>query len=92
MLSEGARSPYAPLLAALGALFAGALVAVTLESMALGLRERLVRNRHRLHLADGAGGAALVACLALGVVWVVRRRSPCMRPAPPTCAATCSAR
>jgi hypothetical protein len=71
VLSEGARSPYAPLLAALGALFAGAMVAVTLESMALGLRERLVRNRHRLHLADGAGGAALVACLALGLVWVV---------------------
>jgi S1-C subfamily serine protease len=71
VLSEGSRSPYAPLLAALGALFAGAIVAVTLESVALGLRERLVRNRHRLHLADGAGGAALVACLALGIVWVL---------------------
>jgi S1-C subfamily serine protease len=70
VLSEGAESPYAPLLAALGALIAGALVAVTLESMALGLRARLIRNRHRLHLADGAGGAALVACVALGVVWV----------------------
>ena len=70
MLSEGADSPYAPLLAALGALVAGALVAVTLESMALGLRARLIRNRHHLHLADGAGGAALVACVALGVVWV----------------------
>src|SRR5829696_702663 len=71
VLAEGARSPYAPLLAALGALFGGAMVAVTLESMALGMRERLIRNRHRLHLADGAGGAALVACLALGLVWVV---------------------
>jgi Trypsin-like peptidase domain/Colicin V production protein len=70
VLSEGAESPYAPLLAALGALTAGALVAVTLESMALGLRARLIRNRHHLHLADGAGGAALVACVALGVVWV----------------------
>ena len=70
VLSEGADSPYAPLLAALGALIAGALVAVALESMALGLRARLIRNRHHLHLADGAGGAALVACLALGVVWV----------------------
>jgi len=70
VLSEGAKSPYAPLLAALGALIAGALVAVTLETMALGLRERLIRNRHHLHLADGAGGAALVACVALGVVWV----------------------
>jgi len=70
VLSEGADSPYAPLLAALGALVAGGLVAVTLESMALGLRARVIRNRHHLHLADGAGGAALVACVALGVVWV----------------------
>ena len=70
MLSDGAESPYAPLLAALGALIVGALVAVALESMALGLRAKVIRNRHRLHLADGAGGAALVACVALGVVWV----------------------
>jgi S1-C subfamily serine protease len=69
VLSGGSESPYAPLFAAVGALLAGALVAVTLETMALGLRERLIRNRH-LHRADGAGGAALVACVALGVVWV----------------------
>jgi S1-C subfamily serine protease len=70
VLNQGTRSPYAPLLAALGALIGGAMVAVTLESFALGLRERVVRNRRRLNLADGAGGAALVACVALGVVWV----------------------
>ena len=70
VLSQGTESPYAPLLAALGALIVGALVAVTLESMALGLRAKVIRGRHRLHLADGAGGAALVACVALGVVWV----------------------
>ena len=69
VLSEGTRSPYAPLFAAMGALLAGATVAVALESMALGLRSKLIRNRH-LHLADGAGGAALVACVALGVAWV----------------------
>jgi S1-C subfamily serine protease len=69
VLSDGADSPYAPLLAAIGALLGGALTAVTLESMALGLREKLIRGR-RLHLADGAGGAALVACLALGIAWV----------------------
>ena len=67
--SEGSESPYAPLCAALGALLAGALVAVTLESLALGLRARLIR-RQVLHLADGAGGAALIAAVALGVVWV----------------------
>ncbi len=69
ILSQGSKSPYAPLLAALGALILGALVAVALESMALGLRAKVIRG-HRLHLADGAGGAALVACVALGVVWV----------------------
>jgi trypsin-like peptidase/colicin V production protein len=70
VLSQGAESPYAPLCAALGALVGGALVAVTLESMALGLRSRLIRGTGVLHLADGAGGAALVASVALGVVWV----------------------
>jgi S1-C subfamily serine protease len=69
LLSEGADSPYAPLFAALGALLAGALVAVTLESLALGLRERVIRGRV-LHLADGAGGAALIAAVALGLIWV----------------------
>lgn len=70
ILSEGSESPYAPLCAALGALLVGALVAVTLESLALGLRSRLIRGEGFLHLADGAGGAALVASVALGIVWV----------------------
>ena len=69
LLAEGSKSPYAPLFAALGALSVGALAAVTLESLALGLRSRLVRGR-ALHLADGAGGAALVSAVALGLVWV----------------------
>ncbi|HKB51354.1 MAG TPA: MarP family serine protease [Solirubrobacterales bacterium] len=69
LLSEGPSSPYAPLFAALGALLAGALVAVTVESLALELRERLVRG-HVLRLADGTGGAALIAAVALGLIWV----------------------
>lgn len=69
LLAEGSESPYAPLFAALGALLVGALVAITLESLALGLRAKLVRGR-ALHLADGAGGAALVAAVALGLIWV----------------------
>jgi S1-C subfamily serine protease len=68
-LAKGAESPYAPLCAALGALIAGALIAVAVESFALGLRARLVR-RPVLHLADGAGGAALIASVALGLAWV----------------------
>ena len=70
VLNQGAESPYAPLCAALGALVIGAMVAVTLESLALGLRARLIRGEGFLHLADGAGGAALVAAVALGLVWV----------------------
>lgn len=69
LLNEGSASPYAPLCAALGALLVGAAMAVTLESLALGLRTRLIRGRS-LRLADGAGGAALVASVALGLVWV----------------------
>jgi S1-C subfamily serine protease len=69
LLAQGSESPYAPLCAALGALLAGALAAVAVESFALGLRERIVRRR-ALHLADGAGGAALIASVALGLAWV----------------------
>jgi S1-C subfamily serine protease len=70
VLNQGSASPYAPLCAALGALVGGALVAVTLEGLALGLRTRLIRGKGALHLADGAGGAALIASVALGLVWV----------------------
>lgn len=69
LLTEGSKSPYAPLFAALGALLVGTLVAVTLESLALGMRARLIRGRG-LRFADGAGGAALVAAVALGLAWV----------------------
>lgn len=69
LLGEGSRSPYTPLFAALGALLVGALVAVTVESLALGLRSRVIRGR-ALHFADGAGGAALIAAVALGLIWV----------------------
>ena len=70
VLNQGSESPYAPLCAALGALLVGAATAVTLESLALGLRTRFIRGRRGLRLADGAGGAALVASVALGLVWV----------------------
>lgn len=69
LLTKGADSPYAPLCGALGALLAGALAAVALESFALGLRERLLR-RPFMRTADGAGGAALIASVALGLAWV----------------------
>jgi S1-C subfamily serine protease len=70
VLSQGSDSPYAPLFAALGALLLGAAAAVTVESFALGLRARVLARRRFLHLADGAGGAALIAAVALGLAWV----------------------
>jgi S1-C subfamily serine protease len=69
VLAKGSESPYAPLCAALGALLGGALIAVAVESFALGLRAKLIR-RPVLHLADGAGGAALISAVALGLAWV----------------------
>lgn len=69
LLNGGSKSPYAPLFAALGALLVGALAAVTVESLALGMRARLIRGR-LLHLLDGVGGAGLVAAVALGMAWV----------------------
>jgi S1-C subfamily serine protease len=69
LLAEGSESPYAPLFAALGALLVGALVAVTLEGLALGVRARLIRGRV-VSMADGAAGAVLVAAVALGLAWV----------------------
>ncbi len=70
VLSQGSDSPYAPLFAALGALLAGAVTAVAVESFALGLRARVLARRRLLHRADGAGGAALIATVALGLAWV----------------------
>jgi S1-C subfamily serine protease len=69
LLTQGAESPYTPLCAALGALLIGALSAVAVESFALGLRSKVIRRR-LLHKVDGAGGAALIAAVALGLAWV----------------------
>lgn len=70
VLSGGAESPYAPLVAALMALLVGASAAVAFEGVALGLRGRLVSGRPRLQLLDGASGAVLIAAVALGMAWV----------------------
>ena len=91
LLTKGSHSPYAPLCAALGALLVGALMAVTVESFALGLREKLVR-RPVLQRADGAGGAALIASVALGLAWVFGAVAPARARRPRSCAPTSSSR
>jgi hypothetical protein len=67
LLSDGSHSPYAPLVALLVALMLGAVFASVLEVAGFHLRERLPQE---LGVADGVGGAFLVACLGLFLVWI----------------------
>jgi trypsin-like peptidase/colicin V production protein len=68
LLAEGSSSPYAPLAALIGALAFGAVLAAGLELLGFRLRHRL--GSRRLGVLDGVGGAALVGCLGLGLVWI----------------------
>lgn len=68
LLEEGARSPFAPLFALVGALLVGGLLATTLEVAGYHVRQRI---GERLGVVDGVGGAGLIACLALVLVWIV---------------------
>jgi hypothetical protein len=67
LLSEGAESPYAPLVALVGSLMLGGVLASILEVLGFRLRGRLP---NRLGVLDGLGGGALVACIGLGLVWI----------------------
>src|SRR4051794_36312171 len=67
LLSEGSRSPYAPLFALLGAILLGGILAMGLESLGFKLRGLLVGP---LGIIDSAGGAILLAAVGLGVAWL----------------------
>ena len=67
LLSEGSRSPYAPLFALMGALLIGGILAAALEVLGFRLRGRLGQG---LGALDGLGGAVLVAAIGLGLVWL----------------------
>lgn len=67
LLAEGAESPYAPLVALVGALMVGGILASGFELLGFHLRHRL---GDRLGVLDGIGGGVLVACLGLGLVWL----------------------
>ncbi len=67
LLSEGSRSPYAPLFALMGALLVGGVLAAALEVLGFRLRGRLGQG---LGALDGVGGALLVGAIGLGLVWL----------------------
>jgi S1-C subfamily serine protease len=69
ILNQGSRSQYAPLLGLGGALLVGAVFANVLEL--LGSRARLSERMSVLRWVDGLMGAALTACVALGIAWIV---------------------
>jgi S1-C subfamily serine protease len=69
LLSEGSRSPYAPVFALGGAVLVGGLLALGLETVGRALRAGLVLPG--LGVLDGVLGAVLSACVGLGMAWVL---------------------
>jgi S1-C subfamily serine protease len=69
LLPSGSDSPYAPVFGLGGALVAGAILATGLESLGFGLR-RLLPSGRVFGAVDGLLGAALTACVALGIAWI----------------------
>jgi S1-C subfamily serine protease len=69
ILPSGSRSPYAPLFGLLGALVAGGVLASGFEG--LGVHARAALRLPGLRTVDGLLGAALTACVGLGIAWIV---------------------
>jgi S1-C subfamily serine protease len=69
LLDEGATSPYAPLVAVLTGVVAGAFLAVALGGVGRAVRRRILGSA--IGVVDGIGGALLLAALALLIAWSV---------------------
>jgi S1-C subfamily serine protease len=69
LLSGGSHSQYAPLFGLVGALLAGGVFASGLEGV--GVRARAAMRLPGLRKIDGVLGAALTACVGLGIAWIV---------------------
>lgn len=69
LLPSGSHSEYAPLFGLLGALLVGGVLASGFEG--LGIRFRRVLRFPGLRTLDGLLGAALTACVGLGIAWIV---------------------
>ena len=70
LLSDGSRSPYAPLFGLLGAVIAGGLLAAGFEGVGSRLR-RAIGAVPGVTAVDGLLGAAFSACVGLGIVWLL---------------------
>ena len=68
LLSEGSRSPYAPVFALGGAVLVGGLLAVGLETVGRALRSALVLPG--LGVLDGLLGAVLAGLVGLALAWI----------------------
>jgi S1-C subfamily serine protease len=69
VLSEGSDSGWAPAFGLMGALVAGAVLAMGFEGLGARLRSRV--RTPAAAAVDGVLGAVLTACAGLGVVWVL---------------------
>ncbi len=69
LLPAGSHSQYAPLFGLIGALLAGGVLASGFEGV--GMRARSVLRLPGLQAVDGLLGAALTACVGLGITWIV---------------------
>jgi S1-C subfamily serine protease len=68
VLNEGSASPWAPLAALAAAVLLGGMIASGLELVGFHLRDRMSSS---LGVVDGLGGSVLIACLGLGLVWLI---------------------
>jgi S1-C subfamily serine protease len=69
VLPQGSSSPYAPLLGLGGALLLGAILANGLEVLGFKIRRHI--RIPGIGLVDGLLGAALSACVAFGIAWIL---------------------
>ena len=69
LMPDGSESPYAPLWGLVGALIVGAVLAAGFEGVGFRLRRGL--RVPGLGALDGALGALLMACVGLGIAWVI---------------------
>ena len=71
VLPDGADSGWAPAFGLIGALIAGAVLAMGFEGVGARLRAKAILRTPAAAALDGALGAVLTACVGLGIVWVL---------------------